>query len=181
VEIALRPAIVGTLLQAHQFFRGKIWALLRPIELWPILRQLIAAVHGGIDFSRGAERETLAVAEPRNETLRRRESLPGSVGVIAPGTRSRFELGAWIDTRGLERAVLDLAGIGSRTEVDIHIAPGIDRKRMHGMVAGERQARDNHLGRFRGGERSCRQSVAHDAIVHFRIKRAVVERYAGAA
>ena len=49
------------------------------------------------------------------------------------------------------------------------------------MVAGERQLGNDHLGRPGRRERACRQGVAHDAVVHLRVKRAIVERDAGAA
>ncbi len=43
VEIALRPSVVAALLKLQQFFRGLVGSLLRPVQLWPVLRELIPA------------------------------------------------------------------------------------------------------------------------------------------
>src|SRR6266852_4523664 len=112
VEIAFRPAIVCALLQSQKLFGRQIGALLRPIELWPILRQLIAAVLGEINSARGVDGEALAVTDPGGEAFGRGEALPHPVGIVAPGAAARLELGAWIDARRVEHPVLDLAGIG---------------------------------------------------------------------
>jgi hypothetical protein len=49
------------------------------------------------------------------------------------------------------------------------------------MVAGEGQAGNDDLGRPARRNHPCRHSVAHDAIVHLREKRVVVECDARAA
>src|SRR5208283_1629082 len=55
VEIALRPAVVGALLQSQQLFGWEIGALLRPVKFRPILGQLITAMLGDIKAARSVE------------------------------------------------------------------------------------------------------------------------------
>src|SRR5207253_10181509 len=55
------------------------------------------------------------------------------------------------------------------------------RERMHGMVTGERKARDNRLGFFSRNDCAIPQRVADDAIVDLGVKRALVERDSGSA
>src|SRR5580692_4354749 len=153
VEIAIRPAVVRALLQSQQLFGGEIGALLRPVEFRPILRQLIPAMLGYINSTGGVECEALAIADPGGEALGRRKVLPGPVRVVAPGAGARFELRAGRDPRRVERPVLDLAGIGGGAKIDKEIALPVDRKRMHRVIAGEGQPRNNDLGRR--GWRKC--------------------------
>src|SRR3984893_18124453 len=136
---------------------------------------------GQINSTFGIECEALAIADPGGKPLRRRELLPGAVRVVAPRAAARLEFRARTDPRGVEHPVLDLAGIGGRAEIDIEIALPVDRKRMHRMVAGDRQPGDDHLRRRGRGNRAGGQSVAHDAIVHLGIERTVIKRDAGAA
>jgi len=49
------------------------------------------------------------------------------------------------------------------------------------MIAGERQARDNRVGRTGRNRPGLREPVADDAVVHLGVKCAVVERDAGTA
>src|ERR1700731_1112495 len=130
---------------------------------------------GYINSTGGVECEALAIADPSGEALGRREVLPGPVRVVAPGAGARFELRTGSDPRRVERPVLDLAGIGGGAEIDKEIALPVDRKRVHRVIAGEGQPRNNDLGRRGWGKCSSRWRVAHDAIVHFRVERAVVE------
>src|ERR1700720_3431301 len=153
VEIALRPAVVGALLQSQQLFGGEIGALLRPVEFRPILRQLIPAMLGYINSTGGVECEALAIADPSGEALGRREVLPGPVRVVAPSAGARYELRTGRDPRRVERPVQDLAGIGGGAEIDKEIALPVDRKRVHRVIAGEGQPRNNDLGRR--GWRKC--------------------------
>ena len=78
-------------------------------------------------------------------------------------------------------AILGLAGVGRRAKIDEQISLGIDRKGMHRMVTRERQTGhdDFRLPARRDFRRG--QSVAHDAVVDFGEKPAVVERDACAA
>jgi hypothetical protein len=111
---------------------------------------------GDIKSARSVECEALAIADPGGEALGRREVLPGPVRIIAPGAGARFELGAGITPRGVERPVLDLARIGGGAEIDKEIALLVDRKRMHRVIAGEGQPRNDDLG-WRGWYKCSRR------------------------
>ena len=79
-----------------------------------------------------------------------------------------------LDARRIRNSVLPLAGIGGGAEVDVQGALRIDLERMHGMVAGERQPRNDDLGRAGRRDRARRQGVADDAVVGLREQRAVI-------
>ena len=182
VVIAFRPAEIGTLPLNDQFLGRLLGALFYRVQLWPVLPELVAAVHRRENPAGGIKRDALAVAQTRHEAFRRREMLVQPVGVITPGAASGLQLGARIFARHVRHAVLALAGIGRGTEVDIEIARRVDREGMHRMIAGQRQSRDDGLRRpGRRDRRPAGKRVAHDAVVGLGIEIALVDRDAGAA
>jgi hypothetical protein len=106
-------------------------------------------VLGDIHSASGVECKAFAIAYTSGEAFGGGEALPDPVGIVTPDACSRLEFRARIDSRGGERTVLDLAGIGCRAEIDIQITLLIDCKRMHGVIAGERQPGHDNLGRPR--------------------------------
>src|SRR6476661_10447630 len=52
---------------------------------------------------------------------------------------------------------------------------------MHRVITTQRQARDDDLRRALRYQGSRRQCEAHDAVIHLRVERVVIERDAGAA
>jgi hypothetical protein len=64
IEVAFRLAVVGALDDAQQLFRRKIWTFLRAIELRPVLRNLVAPVHGHLERAGRVERKAFAVRMP---------------------------------------------------------------------------------------------------------------------
>jgi glutathione S-transferase len=68
------------------------------------------------------------------------------------------------------RAVLELAGIGCRAEIDEQMALAVDGERMHRMIAGERQSRDNDLRIFLRRDAVGRQRIADDLVVLFSVR-----------
>ena len=129
----------------------------------------------------GIDREPFGVAYPGRETLRRRERLVGLVRVIAPDAAARLELGAWVDAGGLRNAILRLAGVGCRGDVDVQGPISIDRERMHGMIAAQRQSgHDRHRGPIRH-DRAGRKRIAQDLVIDLGVQRPVVEADAGTA
>ena len=55
VVITGRPSVVSALLQDDDLLRGKVEALIRCIEFWPILMELVAAVLGHVKASRSVK------------------------------------------------------------------------------------------------------------------------------
>ncbi len=138
-------------------------------------------MHGSVHAARCVEAHPLAVAQARDEALRRGELLPGLAGVVAPDAGPGLELGAGLGARHVRHAVLRLAGIRRRAEIDEEIALVVDDEGMHGVIAGDRQAgHDDIRLPLRHGLPPL-QLVAHNAVVQFGIERALVERDAGAA
>ena len=107
------------MLQLHQLLRRLIGALLWCVEVGPVLPQLVPAVLGRKDPARGVEGDAFPIAEPGGEALGGGEALPGPVGVVAPDAGPRLQLSAQLDAWGAGHAVLDLAGVGGRPEVDV--------------------------------------------------------------
>ena len=62
------------------------------------------------------------------------------VGVVEPDAGASLELRARLMTGRIGHAVLKLAGIGRRAEIDEQTAFVIDGEGMHRMIAGERQS-----------------------------------------
>ncbi len=127
------------------------------------------------------ERNCLAVAQTGGGTFRWREGLVQFVGVIAPDAGTRFQLGARIDAGYAGDAILTLARVGRRSEVDEHIAHTIDRHRVHRMVAGQRQAGDDGVRLAGRSDTVIRQLIAYDLVVRFGIHIAVMHPDPGAA
>ena len=70
--------------------------------------------------------------------------------------------------------VLGLAGIRRRAEIHVHRSLGADEERMHGMVAGQRQSRNDGFARTTRHDRAGGQRVARDAVIDLRVDRAFV-------
>src|SRR5471032_2915285 len=101
--------------------------------------------------------------------------LPGLVGIVPPDAAAAPQLRAELIARDVRNAVLRLAGVRCRAEINEKIARGIDDEGMHRMIAGERQAGDDDLRRADRYGRALRQDIAHDAVVYLGIKCAIVE------
>ncbi len=91
VEIAFGPTEIGAFREFDHFFRRQLMALLRRIEMRPVLIELIAAVLRIEETPRCIEGKALAIAQTCRVTLRRREQLAGLVRIIAPDAATRFE------------------------------------------------------------------------------------------
>src|SRR5437899_11652644 len=52
----------------------------------------------------------------------------------------------------------------------------IDLERVHRVIAGKRQSRDDHLGRIMWCNGLRRHGITNNAIIRFRIKRTIIER-----
>src|SRR5262245_37503116 len=66
VIVALGPPIVGAALQLHQFLRWLVGPLLWRVEARPVLSQLVAAVLGSKELTRGVDCDAYRVAIPSN-------------------------------------------------------------------------------------------------------------------
>src|ERR1700724_2697321 len=99
------------------------------------------------DAAGGVEGEPLAVAQAACESLGRRKVLAGLVGVITPDPCASRLLGAGIVALRMGESVHLLASVRGRAEVDEKIAFRCDQERMHRMIAGNGQARDDRLAR----------------------------------
>ena len=137
VEIAVGPPVVSAALELHQLLCRLVRALLGRIELRPVLPELVTTVLSRKDPTGGVERNALSVAQACRKALGERELLPCPVGVVAPGAGSRHELGAWLDAGGVLHAVLDLAGVGGRAQIDVQGTLRLSEG--HGVVPGQRQ------------------------------------------
>ena len=84
-------------------------------------------------------------------------------------------------TGRIGHAVLELAGIGRRAEIDEQMAFVVDGERMHRMIAGERQPRDDDLRTFLRRDAIGRQRIADDLVVLFGVEAVLVDANAGAA
>ncbi len=155
IEVAFRPAEIRALLDPQQLFSGKVLALSRGVELGPVLRELVPSMLGGIDLACCVHRDADSVPDASRVSLLRREMLPGLVRVVAPDAPAGLQLGAWIVSRRERDPILELAGIRRGAKVHIHAPARVHREGMHGVVAGERQAVDDHLRR-RGRRQSFR-------------------------
>src|SRR5262249_43301098 len=102
-------------------------------------------------------------------------------GVVAPDSASRLKLAAGIVARRMRHAVLDFASVGRRCKIDKKVSSGVDCERMHGVVAGERKAGDDHLGLLTRNDFAILQRIADDAIVDLGVERALIERDSGSA
>src|SRR3984893_12690671 len=176
IEITIWPTVVRALLKLHQLLRGFVRALLRSVEALPVFPQLVTAVHGRKYPSCGVEYDSFPIAQTGGETLGGREPLPSPIRVVAPDAGPRLELSARLNTRRIRHSVSDLAGICGRAEVHIECTLDIDLERVHRVIAGKRQSRDDHLGRIMWCNSLRRQRITNDAVVCFRVKRAIIER-----
>ena len=133
------PPVVKCLLLVgrYQFAGASLAGMLWRVEARPVLSQLVAAVLGGKEFTRGVDCDAYRVANPGNKALGRRKLLPCPVGVVAPDSSSRLELRTRPDAGGVGRSVLDLAGVGRRAEIDVQTPLCIDHKWMHRMIIGD--------------------------------------------
>src|SRR4029079_14963814 len=129
----------------------------------------------------GIESKTFAITQSRSVALRPREMLIFFVGVIKPGAGASLELGAWHMTRRTGHAVLDLARIGRRPEIDEEMAFVIDDEGMHRMIAGERQAGNNDLRIFRRRNAIGRQWIANNLVVLLGVEAAFADADTGAS
>ena len=129
----------------------------------------------------GIEGKTFAVAQPGGISLGRREMLIFFVGVVEPDAGAGLELGAGLMAGRIGDAVLHLAGIGRRAEIDEQMALGIDDERMHRMIAGERQAGEDDLRLSVRRDAVGRQRIADDLVVLLGVEAAFVDADAGAA
>ena len=84
IVVAFRPAVIGALLQQHDFLGRQLRALTRIEVARPILRELIAAVLRDEETPGGVEGETFAIAQAGRVALRRPEMLIFFVGVVEP-------------------------------------------------------------------------------------------------
>ena len=109
---------------AAQLLRRQVGALLRPVKVRPVFRQLIPAVLGRIDPARGVERDAFAVAQAGGEALSGREHLARAVGVIAPDSSAGLEL--LTDQVPKDIAANVFANVGS-VEISEHRAPNFPR------------------------------------------------------
>ncbi len=112
VEVALGPAVVAALFDLHHDLGREFSALLRRVEVRPVLRELIPAVLRREQSSGTVEREPFAIADASRIAFRGREMLVGLVGVVPPDPGARLELSARLVARRALHAVRDLAGIG---------------------------------------------------------------------
>ena len=153
----------------------------RIIECRKMLRELVTPMLRRVEAPVGVEGEAFAIAQSGREAFGGREGLPGLVGVVAPGAAVGFEFHARLQARRTCLAVVGLTAIGRRTDVDIKIALRIDDEGMHGVIAGQRQPRDDDLRlRFRD-DRTVGDRVTKDFVVLLGIDRALVERDTAAA
>jgi hypothetical protein len=103
------------------------------------------------------------------------------VGVVEPDAGASLELRAGLMAGRIRHTVLELAGIGCRAEIDEQMALAVDGERMHRMIAGERQSRDNDLRIFLRRDAVGRQRIADDLVVLFSVEAVLVDANAGAA
>src|SRR4029077_6415774 len=85
IVIAFRPTVIGVFFQLHDFLGGELRVLIGREQVWPVLRELVAAVHGGEQTPGGIKRESLAVAQSGGVAFLRREMLILFVRIIEPG------------------------------------------------------------------------------------------------
>src|SRR5450631_1276254 len=81
----------------------------------------------------------------------------------------------------MRHPVFRLAGVCRGAEIDEEAALRVDRKGVHRMIAGERQAGDDGFRLAFGCDLAITQSVADDAIVDLGEEAAFVQSDAGAA
>jgi hypothetical protein len=181
VKVALGPAIVGAGEEPDQLLGRQFRALLGIVEARPILKELIATMLGREQSAGVVEGEALAISQAAHETLLGRKDLSRLVGVIEPRAGARLLLGAWVVAGRVGNAIFELTGIGRRAEIDKQPPFRVDHERVHGMVAGQRQAGQHHGG-WPDRQRCPRsERIAQDAAVFFGKKRVVVKRNAAAA
>ena len=108
VEVAFRPAVIGTLFSQNQFLGRLSGALFGRIEFRKILCELVSAVHGRKQAAGGIKAEPFAIAQPGQIALRRREMLAGLVGVVTPGAGAGLEFRAGLVPKRVRHAVVDL-------------------------------------------------------------------------
>src|SRR6202041_907120 len=147
VVVALGPAIVAAGLQKHQLFSWQRSFFFGFVEFWPVRMQLVSPVLGNKQSTRGVEGKTLRVTYPRCVAISGGKHLVRFVGVIVPDAATSLKFGTRIVAGYLGLPVLRLARIGRGSNVHVHGSIGTDDKRMHGMIATERQLRND---RFRG-------------------------------
>jgi hypothetical protein len=182
IVVALGPAVVAVFLEEHDFFRGQGGFLLGFVDLRPVGMELVAPMLRNVDAVVClVNAEAFGVSDAGGVALCGQESLIGLLRVVAPDASTSIELSARIGAGGMQSAVLQLAGIGGRSHVDVEHAVVAYVERVHGMVAPERQARDHRHWRISGDEAVGGQLIPDDAVIDLDVKGAFVERDACAA
>src|SRR5215831_426127 len=111
IEIAIRPAVPGTVFDGHYFLSRKLDALFHCVEFGPIFVQLVATVLGDKQTARCIEIESFAISDATDITLLCRKNLASFVSVVFPNTSSGFKLGAGLIPERMGHPVLHLTCI----------------------------------------------------------------------
>src|SRR5690348_5491992 len=122
VEVALGPAEVVALVDLEQLLGGEVLALLSGVELGPVVPQLISSMLGRPQVPIRPDSDADSVADARCVTRGRGECLPRLVRVERPDPAAGLQLRAGLVARRIRNAVLELARIARRAEVDVHRA-----------------------------------------------------------
>src|SRR5688572_11549907 len=115
--VAVRPAEVIAGLDADELLGGVLGALLRIVELRPVLKQLVAAMLRCPESPVGTDGESHRVADAGRDTLAGGLRLTCLRGIELPDAGARLELGARIVARRLVAPIPHLAGVGERADV----------------------------------------------------------------
>src|SRR5215210_7673459 len=173
IVVAVRPPVIATFLDPEQLFRRKIGALLPAEQLRPVLRQLIAAVLGGVELSVGRESEADRIPDAGGVALPRAIPLAGLMAE-APDAGALFQFSAWIAALRCRLAILDLTRVRGRAQVDEE-TPRVDGNRVHRMATFGRQTGHDDLGLSTRNGLVSRESVPDDGAVRFGIELTAVE------
>ena len=153
VVVALGPAVVAAVLKEHNFFRGKRGFLFGFVDLGPIGVELVASMLCDVDAVVCLiDAEAFSVADAGGVAIGGREGLICLLRVVAPDAATGLELFARIGAGRMQTAVLQLAGVGGRSNVNVEHAVVADIERVHGVVAAERKAGDDGDWRIAGDE-----------------------------
>src|SRR3984885_15868133 len=181
IEVAFGPAVVTALFDVQQLLGRQRGLLLQLIDRRPIRVQLVAAVLRDEQTPGRIDGKAFGIAYSGRESFGRRKLLIGLVRVVAPNAAARRKLRTRTGTGRLERAVLRLAGVGRSTHVYIHEPGGVDYKRVHRVIASERQTGHDGLRSILRHDGSGGQGGAHYFVVALGIKVTMIETDAGTA